>query len=46
MQTPITMSNEQIKRLESLFSGHEFPSGNARPVQPLGARIVAVDLAD
>jgi carbonic anhydrase len=46
MQTPITMSNEQIKRLESLFSGPEFPNGNARPVQPLGARVVAVDLGE
>jgi carbonic anhydrase len=43
MQTPITMSDAQIQKLEAMFSGHKFPNGNARPVQPLGARTIEVD---
>jgi carbonic anhydrase len=43
MQTPITMSEEQIMKLEAMFTGPEFPEGNARPVQPVGARRVEID---
>jgi carbonic anhydrase len=43
MQTPITMSEAQITKLEGLFAGAEFPEGNCRPVQPLGARTVELD---
>jgi carbonic anhydrase len=43
MGTPITMSKEQIERIQGLFHGAEFPQGNARPVQPLGPRRVVVD---
>jgi carbonic anhydrase len=43
MQTPITMAEEQIDKIEALFTGAEFPEGNARPVQPLGARKVEID---
>jgi carbonic anhydrase len=45
MQRAITMSPGQIKKLQGLFSGHRFPSGNARALQPLGARTVDVDSA-
>jgi carbonic anhydrase len=44
METPITMSEEQIAKIQGMFGGPEFPNGNARPVQPLGARAVVVDL--
>jgi carbonic anhydrase len=43
MQTPITMSEAQIKKLTSMFGGTRFPDGNARPVQPIGARTVEID---
>jgi carbonic anhydrase len=45
METPITMSKEQIGKIQGMFAGEEFPEGNARPVQPLGARQIVVDLA-
>jgi carbonic anhydrase len=43
METPITMSAEQIARIQALFVAPEFPHGNARPVQPLGQRKVVID---
>lgn len=38
LRTPIEMSLAQAQRFVALFSGAEFPEGNARPVQPLGQR--------
>ncbi len=43
METPITMSAEQIARIQTMFAAPEFPHGNARPVQPLGHRRVVID---
>jgi carbonic anhydrase len=43
MQGKITMSDEQLAKLEAMFSGDEFPEGNRRPVQPIGGRTVALD---
>lgn len=43
METPITMSEEQIAKIQGMFTGPEFPQGNARPVQPLGHRRLVVD---
>ena len=43
MQTPITMSEDQIVKIEAMFAAPEFPDGNCRPVQPLGARTVELD---
>jgi carbonic anhydrase len=43
MQSPITMSEEQLKKFEAMFSGSEFPAGNCRPVQPIGSRKVELD---
>lgn len=43
MGTPITMSKEQIDRIQGMFGGAEFPHGNARPVQPIGHRRVVID---
>ncbi len=43
MDTPITMSAEQIAKIQKMFAAPEFPQGNARPVQPLGHRTVAID---
>lgn len=36
------MSEEQIDEFEEIFSGEEFPEGNARPVQPLNDREISV----
>jgi carbonic anhydrase len=44
LATPITMSPQQIGQFKSLFSGTEFPDGNARPVQPLQGRVVTTDV--
>lgn len=35
-----SLSSSQVRDLEELFDGPEFPQGNARPVQPLGGRAV------
>jgi carbonic anhydrase len=43
MQTPITMSDDQIVKIESMFAAPEFPDGTCRPVQALGARTVELD---
>jgi carbonic anhydrase len=43
LSTPITMSVEQIEKFQGVFSGEEFPNGNARPTQPLGDRVVTTD---
>jgi carbonic anhydrase len=43
MQSPITMSKADIDKLQSMFAGTSFPAGNARPVQPIGARTVELD---
>jgi carbonic anhydrase len=43
MDTPITMSAEQIARIATMFAAPAFPHGNARPVQPLGQRKVVID---
>jgi len=43
METPITMSAEQIARIQTMFAAPEFPQGNARPVKPLGQRKVVID---
>lgn len=43
LSTPISMSMEQIEKFQGVFSGVEFPNGNARPTQPLGDRIVTTD---
>jgi carbonic anhydrase len=43
MQAPITMSEAQIAKLERMFTGHQFPNGNARPLQPLGTRTIECD---
>jgi carbonic anhydrase len=43
MANPITMSPAQIGKFQGVFSGEEFPQGNARPVQPLGTRKVVTD---
>lgn len=38
---PITMTQEQIEKLQKIFLGNkEFPNGNRRPVQPLNGRTV------
>jgi len=44
MQTPITISKDEIFRIEGMFAAPEFPHGNARPLQPLGSRSDVVDL--
>jgi len=41
--TPITMSQSQIEEFQDVFSGEDFPNGNARPTQPLGNRVVTTD---
>ena len=43
LTTPITMSRAQIEKFQDVFSGDEFPNGNARPTQPLRGRIVSTD---
>jgi carbonic anhydrase len=41
LASPITMTPEQIKKLQKIFFGNkEFPNGNRRPVQPLNGRTV------
>jgi carbonic anhydrase len=40
MRASISMSADQIQRFRALFSGPEFPEGNARPVQPRNGRTV------
>jgi carbonic anhydrase len=44
LSTPITMSPQQIAQFTKLFSGAEFPQGNARPVQPIEGRVVSTDV--
>lgn len=41
--TPVTMSGAQIEKFQDVFSGDEFPNGNARPTQPLMGRIISTD---
>ena len=43
MADPITMSPEQISQFQAVFSGEEFPQGNARPTQPLLGREIITD---
>jgi len=43
LATPITMSTEQINAFREVFSGEDFPEGNARPTQPLQGRDVTTD---
>lgn len=44
LASPITMTPEQIKKLQKVFFGNEeFPNGNRRPVQPLNGRVVWTD---
>jgi len=43
LTTPITMSEEQIEKFQDVFSGPDFPNGNARPTQPLGDRVITTD---
>ena len=43
MSTPITMSPAQIAQFQAVFSGIDFPNGNARPVQPLQGREILTD---
>lgn len=45
LATPITMSGAQIDKFQAVFSGEEFPTGNARPIQPLLGRQVTTDNA-
>jgi carbonic anhydrase len=40
---PITMSPAQIAKFQAVFSGEEFPEGNARPTQALQGRQVTTD---
>lgn len=41
LANPITMTREQIEKLQKIFLGNkEFPNGNRRPVQPLNGRTV------
>jgi carbonic anhydrase len=39
----ISMSDEQISQFKTLFSGREFPAGNARPAQALHGRRIVTD---
>jgi carbonic anhydrase len=43
LATPITMSTEQIDAFRQIFSGEDFPEGNARPTQSLQGRDVTTD---
>jgi carbonic anhydrase len=43
LATPITMSPDQIVAFQAIFSGDEFPNGNARPTQDLNGRVVVTD---
>ena len=43
MASPITMSEAELTRIRGMFAGAGFPSGNARPLQPIGLRTVVVD---
>jgi carbonic anhydrase len=45
MVNPITMTSDQIGKLQKIFLGNEeFPKGNRRPVQPLNGRTVLTDV--
>lgn len=44
MATPLEMSTRQINKFFDIFSGHQFPEGNRRPVQPLNERKVVLDI--
>lgn len=43
MANNLELSAEQIGNFKELFSGHEFPEGNRRPVQPVNERTIYID---